>query len=417
MIAEGTAGKRRLVILGGGFGGYRLALGLSERYFETTIVSPKNHFLFTPLLASTTVGTLEFRSIIEPIRGVRDGTTFLQAGADSIDFDRRVITCTSEFGPGARFELAFDDVVIAVGATTNTFGVPGVEDHGYFLKELSHARALRNAIVKSIEHAALPGIPDDLRRRLLHFVVVGGGPTGVEFAGELFDYMRRDVKHLAPDVVRDVRITLIEGSRSLLSSFDSDLSAYTRKTFAARGIEVRTETVVRAVRAHELELSDGSRVPFGVLVWAAGVAQTPLVQGLSFAKDRFGRLLTDPFLRLPGHENVYALGDCAVVEGTKYPMTGQLAQQSGAYLARALNRKARGRTVKPFRYLHLGMFAYIGGKRALGDTPGVRWKGWIAWIMWRSIYLTKLVSIRNKVRVLFDWVRGWIFGRDTASFD
>lgn len=406
--------KRRLVVLGGGFGSFRLARGVTAKRYDLTVVSPRNHFLFTPLLASTTVGTVEFRSIIEPLRFAQPGLRYFQATCTGINAERKTIRCEPQ-GEEA-FDLPYDILVIGVGTTTSTFGVPGVTDHAVFLKQLSDARLIRRRIVDALERASLPHTTEEERKRLLHFVIVGGGPTGVEFAAELHDFVDRDLRRAFSSIADLLQITILEAGSSLLSTFDRDLSQYTMRFFRARKIEVRTDSIVKEVRAQEVILKDGSIVPFGVLVWAAGVAPVELTAGLPFAKGKNGRILTDSFLRVLDHPDIYAIGDCALVQGSDLPMTGQVAQQQGKYLAKALNLSARGAVTRPFHFTDLGMLAYIGENRAVADLPGVSWRGFFAWLLWRSVYITKLVGLRNKARVLFDWARTRIFGRDVSSF-
>lgn len=404
--------KPRLVILGGGFGAYRLAMGISCRHYDVTLISPRDHFLFTPLLASTTVGTVELRSIMEPLQRVQPQVQFYAAAASGIDADRCLVHCQAGSG---QFEWPYDQLVIAVGAISQTFGIPGVAEHALMLKEIGDARRIRQRLLQCVEQACLPHITPEERARLCHVVVVGGGPTGVEFAGEVHDFITQDLRHVYPALGPYFQITLCEASHQLLSSFGQSLSAYTMRTFRDRRITVRTSSLIQSVRPHEVVLADGTVLPYGLLVWSTGVGPTPFVRALPCAKDPRGRLCTDAYLRLPSAGQIYAIGDCAAVEGRHYPMTAQLAQQQGSYLAKALNRCARGRPVKPFHYVHLGMLAYIGGRRALADTPGIQWRGVMAWLMWRSVYMTRLVSLKNKLRVLFDWIKASLFGRDTTT--
>lgn len=407
---------KRLVILGGGFASFRLALSISTSCYDVILISPRNHFLFTPLLASTTVGTVEFRSIIEPLRAVRRGISFYQAACEGVDSEHRQICCRSIEDPMSTFSLAYDVLVVGVGAVSQSFAVPGVDTYGLMLKELSDARRIRQRIIQLVERASLPQVTADEKKRLLHFVVVGGGPTGVEFAGELYDFVTHDLKSYFPHLAEFFQITLLEASESLLTSFSKSLSDYTRRVFHRQGIEVRTSSLVRMVRERDVLLTDDSVIPYGALVWSAGVGPTPLVKSLVWKKDKGGRLITDEFLCIEGKNDVYAIGDCAVIADKGYPMTGQVAQQQGKYLARTLNRLAKGKTSKSFRFVNFGMLAYIGGHQALADTPGLQWRGFVAWLIWRSVYITKLVSLKNKIRVLFDWCKTSIFGRDATTF-
>lgn len=407
--------KRKLIILGSGFASFSTLKGIDTDLYDVFVVSPRNHFIFTPLLPSTTVGTIEFRSIIEPIRSAKENITYYQAYCTGIDTVNKSIACTGALD-GSTFTLPYDTLMIGVGAVSNTFGIPGVEQYGLFLKELTDARAIRQRIIENFERASTPNLPFEERRRLLHFVVVGGGPTGVEFAAELHDFMTEDLVDSYASVLPDVSITLFEAGDALLSSFDAALSEYTIRIFQRQKISVRLHAQVARVEEKEILLKDGSRVPYGMMVWSTGNTQTPFVKSLPFEKDRGSRLVTDEYFHLKGHTDVYSLGDCATIEGKVLPATSQVAQQEGYYLARALNAVAKGRTAEPFIYHHRGMLAYIGSNRALADLPQVKGRGFSTWIFWRSAYLTKLVSWKNKVLVVFDWMKAFVFGRDSSRF-
>jgi len=404
-----------LTVLGTGFAAMSLIRRIDTRRYEVVVVSPRNHFLFTPLLPSTTVGTIEFRSIIEPIRTARKGIRYIPAACEDIEPETREIVCHAS-GEDSSFRISYDRLVIAVGAKTHTFGLPGVEEHALFLKELSDAREIRQRLIECVERASTPAVTEAERTRLLHAVIVGGGPTGVEFAAELHDFLQRDLRKGYPDVAGLFRITLLESRDSILTTFDATLQAYAARSFARDGIEVRTGSLVESVEPSGVTLSDGTVLPAGLVVWSAGIAATPFVQGLRLAKDARGRLITDDSLRCQGQANVLALGDAAVIEGLDFPATAQTAQQQGAYLARSLNRETRGKEMRPFRYRHMGMLAYIGRHRALADLPHVKGSGLGTWVFWRSAYLTRLVSWKNKVQVVFDWAKTLVFGRDISRF-
>ncbi len=409
--------RKRIVILGSGFAAISIIKKIDVDNYRPTIVSPRNHFLFTPLLPSTTVGKIEFRSIIEPVRKTRKGLEYYQADCTDIDTENRRIRCRPPGGE-EEFEIGYDILVISVGAWNNTFNVPGVREHALFLKELTDARNIRERVVSCLEQASIPGIDVEEQNRLLHFVVVGGGPTGVEFAAELDDMFDEDLGKSFPHLIGRVKITLFEASGTILNSFDGSLRSYTQEHFRKEGITVRLETPVQEVGDGYLKLKSGEVVPAGLIVWSTGYAPTGLVGRLPFDKDRSGRILTDDRLRVPGHPEIYALGDCATVAGASLPQTAQLAMQAGKYLAVSLNRIADGKEPEAFRFKNLGMLAYIGDNKALADIPQVklRWHGISTYIFWRSAYLTRLVTFKNKVLVLFDWMKTWIFGRDVSRF-
>ena len=407
--------KPNILVLGTGFAAFSFVKKVDVKQFDVTIVSPRNHFLFTPLLPSTTVGTVEFRSISEPIRIARPEAKYVQASSRSIDLVRKIVVCEGE-PDGQKFELSYDYLVIAVGSKSNTYGIAGVEEYTLPLKELTDARAIRQKIIECFERAANPSVSEQIRRQLLHFVVVGGGPTGVEFAAEMNDFLVDDLRKVYPGLLSHVQITVLEGAHQLLGTFDATLQEYTRRMFLRQRINVRTGSLVVRVEKERIMLQDGSEMPFGFAVWTTGIGPRDVIKDLNVAKDTVGRILTDEFFRVQGHPDVYALGDCGTVEGKHYPATAQVAQQEGAYLGKVFAQLARRTEAPLFRYKHYGMLAYIGSERALADLASVKGKGFSTWLFWRSAYLTRLVSIKNKVLVLFDWFKTFVFGRDISRF-
>lgn len=409
-------GRRRLVILGTGFAAVMILKKIDLKLYDVTVVSPRNHFLFTPLLPSTTVGTVEFRSIIEPIRKTRKGIDFIQAKCRQLDPEKKRIVCQG-VEADQTFTIDYDVLIIGVGAQNNTFGVPGVEEHASFLKELTDARNIREKIVSCLERADLPGIDMRERARLLHFMIVGGGPTGVEFAAELHDLVEESMEADYPELMGLVEITLYEALPTILNSFDQELRNYTIRHFDRQGIDLQLAKKVKSVGEGYLEFEDGERAEGGLIVWSTGYSPTSFVRDLPFGKER-GRILTDEYLRVPEHPEIYALGDCATIAGQNLPQTAQLAMQAGKYLGKALNRVASGKEPKPFRFNNAGMLAYIGDNEALADIPkaGLHWRGAFTFLFWRSAYLTRLVSFKNKILVLFDWIKTRLFGRDMSKF-
>ncbi len=414
--------KQRIVILGSGFAALSLVKKINLDFYDVNIVSPRNHFLFTPLLPSTTVGTIEFRSIIEPIRTARSSPSrddtfgrYYQAKCIRVSEKENLISCETVQG-NERFDLKYDYLVIAVGAVNNTFGIPGVAEQALFLKELSDARMIRRKIIENFERASTPGVQEDEKKRLLHFVVVGGGPTGVEFAAELNDFIREDLVKWYPKLAIEAQITLVEATKQILNTFDSTLSEYTMRLFQRESIDIKTNSPVREVTEQSVVLQDGTAINCGLVVWSTGIGPSELLKTLEFPKNRASRLLTDDRLRVSGAGNIYAAGDCATPASQNIPATAQAAQQQGKYLARSFNNMARGKPIPSFNYHNLGMLAYIGSRRALADLPNVKGRGFGAFLFWRSAYLTRLVSWKNKILVLFDWVKAGIFGRDISSF-
>ncbi len=404
--------KKKIIVLGTGFAAFRFLKKIDISKYEVIVVSPRNHFLFTPLLPSTTVGTIEFRSIIEPIRNI-DNITFYQSYCTEIDKANNKIICI-DTDTGTRFELGFDYLVIAVGEVTNTFNVEGVGKYALFLKELSDARKIRTKVVECFENAYLPGISEEKRKQFLRFVVCGGGPTGVEFAAELNDFIEDDVKKKYPEISKDVEIILVESRNKLLATFDEKLSEYTMKVFQRQNINLLMNTYITSLDENKIFLSNGDTIDYGLLVWATGNTSTELVKESGFELNKQGKIITDSFFRVKNSQNIFAIGDCAGIENKNLPATAQVAQQQGVYLAKFFNDGLN--QTNEFEFKSLGMLAYIGDSKALADTSQYKGTGFKTFILWRSAYLTKLVSLKNKVLVIFDWVKTFLFGRDISSF-
>lgn len=410
-----SASRPRLVVLGCGFAGYSLLLRLPKRHYDVTLISPRNYFLFLPLLPSAVTGTVELRSIAEPVRRRLRHMRFLEGAAKSVDWERRVVRAQGAVD-ATPFEVPFDKLVIAVGGRPADYGVPGVSSYALRAASLEDAREIRRGILSQFARAGLPGLSAEEVQRLLTFVVCGGGPTGVEVAAEIHDLLVDELLRAFPDLAPRARIVLLEAGDRLLNQFRSALAGYAERHFRREGIEVRTHTTVAAVGATEILLRDGGRLPYGMVVWAGGNGPTGLVEGLRELPQLRGRLRVDARLRVAGHEDVYALGDCASCLEPPLPATAQVAQKQGKYLARELVRQARGKAPRTFSFRSFGMLAYVGSGHALADLDKVQWSGRGAWLFWRSVYLTKLVSFPNKVKVLFDWIKNSLFGRDLSRF-
>jgi len=442
---------------------------LDSSLFEVVCISPRNHMLFTPLLASSAVGTLDFRSITEPIEESCPSVPHLRAHVQSLDAEACTLQAEAEadspISQCRTFSLPFDFALLAVGARPGTFGVPGVEDFAFFLKELSDARSIRARILRNISAAALPSASPEERRALLSFVIVGGGPTGIEFSAELFDFLSQDALRLHPELVAQVRVTVLEAGSSVLSSFEAGLRDYAAASLRGKSIDVRTGAKVVRVEAAAVQLADGSSLPCGLCIWNTGLQPSPLVRALpasTFAKDAWGHLLVSPSLRAlssssgsPSLRRIFALGDAAAISGQSLPPTAQVAEQQGFFLAEALNTAAaaaaaagasgRGRggsssveatasdiaaslSEAPFSYVHPGALASLGmgggisdfSKRALGSSPdplkGTTFTGAAANVIWKAAYLSKLGSWKNRVQVPLDWLKAALLGRDTTIF-
>ncbi|EME78396.1 uncharacterized protein MYCFIDRAFT_167777 [Pseudocercospora fijiensis CIRAD86] len=323
--------KPKLVILGTGWGSVALLKELNAAEYHVTVVSPSNHFLFTPMLPSATVGTLEFRSLVEPVRGIikRIKGHFLKASAVDVDFSNKLVELESYDSDGGkrRFYLPYDKLIIGVGSTTNPHGVKGLE-HCHFLKDISDARKIRNAVIRNLETASLPTTSDEERKRLLSFVISGGGPTGVEFAAELYDMLNEDLTKFYPRLLRnEISVHVIQSRGHILNTYDEALSKYAEDRLAHDDVDVQTNARVKEVQSDRIlytqKDADGSvitkELPMGFCLWSTGVSQTEFAQNIA---KKFGNqnnrhaLETDTHLRLAGAPlgDVYAIGDCSTVQ-------------------------------------------------------------------------------------------------------
>ncbi|KAH8909605.1 FAD/NAD(P)-binding domain-containing protein [Coniochaeta sp. PMI_546] len=469
---EADPNKKTLVILGTGWGSVSLLKKLDTENYNVIVISPRNYFLFTPLLPSCTTGTIEHRSIMEPIRSIlrqkKASVKFYEAEATSIDPERKVVKVAdiSEVrGDTLETEVAYDMLVIGVGAENSTFGIPGVKEHSCFLKEIGDAQQIRKRIMDCVETATFKDQSPEEIERLLHMVVVGGGPTGVEFAAELQDFFEQDIKKLIPDLADRFRVTLIEALPNVLPSFSKHLIEYTESTFKEEKIDIKTKTMVKKVTDKTVEAEatgpDGKKqtvvLPYGLLVWATGNAVRPIVRDLiskiPAQKDSRRGLAVNEYLVVQGTRDIWAVGDCAVAG---YAPTAQVASQEGSFLAKLFNNMAkterleenirelssslnvkpgnsaevsrqieeyerqlrRIKDVKPFHYSHQGSLAYIGSEKAVADISWFNGNfasgGGLTFLFWRSAYLSMCFSTRNRLLVINDWLKSKLFGRDVS---
>jgi len=324
--------KPKLVVLGTGWGSVALLKTLHADEYHVTVVSPSNHFLFTPMLPSATVGTLELRSLVEPVRKIVAGVKghFLKASAEEVEFEERLLECSS-IGPDGRerrFYLPYDKLVLGVGSVTNPHGVKGLENC-HFLKDITDARLIRNAVVRNLETASLPTTSDEERKRLLSFVVSGGGPTGVEFAAELYDMLNEDLTKYFPKLLRsEISVHVIQSRSHILNTYDEALSKYAEGRFAHDSVDVLTNSRVKEVFPDRIQFSQKDEsgkiitkeIPMGFCLWSTGVSQTEFCQRiakkLGDAQNNKHALETDTHLRLAGAPlgDVYAIGDCSTVQ-------------------------------------------------------------------------------------------------------
>ncbi|CAL5211845.1 unnamed protein product [Lathyrus oleraceus] len=324
--------KKKVVVLGTGWAGTSFVKSMKNSSYDIHVVSPRNYFAFTPLLPSVTCGTVEARSIVEPIRNIsrKSGldVQFSEAECYKIDPKNNKVYCRAshdkKLGGTEEFSLDYDYLVIAMGARSNTFNTPGVEEHAYFLKEVEDAQRIRHKVINLFERASLPCVPVEEKKRLLSFVIVGGGPTGVEFAAELYDFVHEDLSKLYPSLKDHVKITLLEAGYHILNMFDKRITEFAEEKFKRDGIDVKLGSMV--VKVGEKEISSKERgsgevatLPHGMVVWSTGIGARPEVVDFMKQLGQINRraLVTDEWLRVEGCDNIYALGDCATINQRK----------------------------------------------------------------------------------------------------
>ncbi|XP_071930413.1 external alternative NAD(P)H-ubiquinone oxidoreductase B2, mitochondrial-like [Coffea arabica] len=531
--AEPEIKKKKVVVLGTGWAGTSFLKNLKDPSYDVQVISPRNYFAFTPLLPSVTSGTVEPRSIVEPIRNIirkkKVDIQYSEAECVKIDAANKKVYCQSNANANLNgkeeFVVDFDYLVIGVGARSNTFNIPGVVENTLFLKEVEDAQKIRKSIIDCFERADLPSLSDEERKKILHFVVVGGGPTGVEFAAQLHDFLTEDLAKLYPDIKNLVRITLLEATDHILNMFDKRITAFAEEKFKREGIDLKTGSMVinisdKEISTKEIKTGEISSMPYGMIVWSTGIGTRPVIMDFMKQIGQSNRrvLATDEWLRVERCDNIYAVGDCATINQRKVmediaaifqkadkdnsgtltvkefqevlddicerypqlelyfknkqmhslvdllkdskgddvkesvevnieefksalsqvdsqmknlPATAQVASQQGVYLANCFNRmkevetnpegplrfRGEGRhRFRPFRYRHLGQFAPLGGEQTAAQLPG----DWVSigqstqWL-WYSVYASKQVSWRTRALVVSDWMRRFIFGRDSSS--
>ncbi len=414
---------KRIVILGGGFAGLATARRLERQLrpgeAEITLVSRENYQLFTPMLPEVSSGNLELRHIVTPLRAQLKRTQFVLAEIANIDIPARTVRFSHTIAADFHETIAYDHLVIALGSVTSTFDIPGVAEHALPLKTLEDAETLRNRIIAALETADIATDPVE-RARLLTFVVVGGGYTGCEAVGELVDLFRSIVRYYRSIRIEEVAIVLVEGGMKLLGDLPPKMGEYTGKNLRERGVRVMMGDQVKALDRDGVTLASGTRIESATVVWSAGARPPQIVKDLPLEHARNGGLFVDRAMRAIGHEDVWALGDCAWVPTEKpntwYPATAQHAIREGPALADNLIATLRGEPTKPFRYDSLGTMASLGARRGVAQLPGdFILTGFIAWLMWRAYYLSRLPGLDRRLRVAFDWTLGLLFPRDIAE--
>ena len=414
--------KTRILILGGGFAGLHAAIHLDDTLardpdVEITLVNRDNFFLFTPMLHEVAASDLDLTNIVNPIRKLLKRVNFFAGEVESIDMERKRVTVSHGFDHH-HHDIAYDHVIIGLGSITNFFDLPGLERRAMTMKSLGDAIHLRNRLIAHLEEADTECCAD-IRRPLLTFVVAGGGFAGVETIAGINDFVREAVGFY-PNLGKDMlRVVLVHPGNVILPELGETLGRYTERKLAERGVEIQVNTRVTGVTESSVLLSNGEEIESKALIWTAGTSPNPVLDCLPCLKER-GRLRVDEMLRVPDWPGVWALGDCALVPDRKtgqyHPPTAQHALREGKTLARNLLATVRGGTLKPFSFSTIGQLAAIGRRTGVANILGINFSGFIAWWMWRTIYLSKLPRFEKKLRVALDWTLDLLFTKDLVQF-
>ncbi len=401
----------RVVIVGGGFGGLSAAKSLARAPVEITLIDRENHHCFQPLLYQVATATLSPADVAWPIRGVLSGQsniTTLMANVIGVDTSQQVVqTDGGNFG--------YDQLIIASGATHAYFGNEEWAPHAPGLKRIEDATEIRRRVLTAFEAAELTR-NDEERKALTTFVVIGGGPTGVEMAGAIADMAQealpQDFRNIDPSAAR---VVLVEAGPRLLSAFPQHISAYAQKVLERRGVEVLTGSPVTDIGPGTVTMEDRT-VSAGAIVWAAGVAASAAADWLSADRDRAGRVMVQPNLSVPGHPDIFVIGDTAAVfdaDGQPVPGVAPAAKQMGRYVGSVITARGAGKTEPgPFRYRHQGDLATIGRNAAVVQLKNLTLRGWIGWAFWGIAHIYFLIGLRHRIAVAFSWLWDYVtFGR------
>jgi NADH:ubiquinone reductase (H+-translocating) len=418
--------KYPIVILGGGFAGAYCARALTARYKAenirtTALVCDQNVMLFHPMLAEVSGASVSPLDVVNPLRVFCRDTAFYLGRVREIDLERH----TLEFAPGPyvrEASLEFEHLVLTLGGIVDVSRVPGMAEHGNLMKNVGDAIRLRTDVLERLEEAAVSS-DQAVRRRLLTFLVVGGGYSGVETIGQLVDLVR-GVIHFYPRIdFREIRFVLVHSGPFLLPQIGEELGRYCEDQLKRRGVEVRLNQRVTAITAERAILGEHGVVETNTVVTTVGNTTNPIIKNL-IDKYRLpsthGRLTTEPTLQVKGYDNLWAAGDCAAVpdaNGQISPATAQFAMRQGTRLAKNLINVREGRALVPFRYQSMGEMASLGHRNAVGKVLGVKVSGWLGWLMWRATYLYKLPGLERKLKVFIEWNLDLIFPRDISLLD
>jgi NADH dehydrogenase len=415
----------KILLLGGGFGGIYTALELEKQLagnadVEITLVNRDNFFSFTPMLHEVAASDLDMTHIVNPVRKMLKRTHLFLGDVQRIELEKKQVSVVHGTDRHAH-ELPYDHLVIGLGAITNFYQLPGLEERALTMKSLGDAIYLRNHLIANLEEADTEcALKACLREPLMTCVVAGAGFAGVETIAGVNDFVRESLRFYRNLREDQVRMVLVHPGPVILPELSEKLGRYAQRKLAQRGVEIRLNARVTGVTDEGVQLNDGTLIKTRTIVWTAGTAPNPLLAELPCAKDH-GRLIANEFLEVPNWLGVWALGDCALIPdpktGKPYPPTAQHALREGRVLARNIAAAIRGGHKQPFVFSTLGQLASIGRRVGVANILGINFSGFIAWWLWRTIYLSKLPRAEKKLRVALDWTLDLLFSKDLVQFN
>lgn len=412
----------KILILGGGFGGMYTALELERTLardadIDITVVNRENFFLFTPMLHEVAASDLDITHIVSPVRKLLKRVKVFNGSVEAIDLEKRVVH-VSHGEEHHHHELEYDHIVLGLGAITNFYGNQGLEKNALTMKSLGDAIYLRNHLISNLEEADFECFPDE-REPLLNFVVAGGGFAGVETIAGINDFLREALKFYPHITEEMLRVVLVHSGSTILPELSEKLGKYAQEKLAKRGVEIHLDTLVTDVDHREVTLSNGTKIRTNTIIWTAGTAPNPLLDTLPCEKQR-GKVCANEYMEVGGFPGVWALGDCSLINdpktGKPYPPTAQHAIRQGKVLAHNIRAAIRGGQKKPFVFSTIGQLAAIGRRTGVAQILGINFSGFIAWWLWRTIYLMKLPRFEKKLRVALDWTLDLMFEKDPVQF-